>query len=192
MNRSVMMRPGSTRFTVTPSLATSPARVLNIPAMAGRMPLERTRPSTGCLTELDWMARIRPHFFRFMSGSTARMKRTVDRCTCSKAAFHCSSVIWSNGPGGGPPTLATRTSTPPQRAEAAPCRGNAADIGGDDDIAYPQARQRAGAVGHEPRHDHAFVGGVGEDPDPRPLRAADRPPVAQILGPVLLEALAGN
>src|SRR5207244_2629772 len=101
MNRSVMMRPGSTRFTVTPSLATSPARVLNIPAMAGRMPLERTRPSTGCLTELDWMARMRPHFLRFMSGSTARMKRTVDRRTCSKAAFHCSSVIWSHGPAQG-------------------------------------------------------------------------------------------
>src|SRR6266481_802977 len=111
--RSVRIRPGKTMLTVMPSRPSSLASVLNIPAMPGRIPFERTSPSTGCLTELDWMARIRPHFFCFMSGRTARMKRTVERWTCSKAAFHCSSVICSKGPGGGPPTLATRTSTPP-------------------------------------------------------------------------------
>src|SRR6185503_10905951 len=114
LKRSVMIRPGSTRLTVMPWDARSPARVLKRPAMPGRMPLESTRPSTGCFTELDWMARIRPHLACFMCGSTSRMKRTVDRCTCSKAAFHCSSVICSKGPGGGPPTLATRMSTPPK------------------------------------------------------------------------------
>src|SRR5215510_12456078 len=113
MKRSVWIRPGSTMFTVMPSFARSPARVLNMPAMPGRIPLERMSPSTGCLTELDWMARMRPHFFFFMSGSTARMKRTVERCTCWKAAVQCSSVICSKGPGGGPPTLATRMSMPP-------------------------------------------------------------------------------
>ncbi len=112
--RSVMIRPGSTRFTVMPCGARSPASVLKRPAMPGRMPFESTSPSTGCFTELDWMARIRPHRACFMCGSTSRMKRTVDRCTCSKAAFHCSSVICSKGPGGGPPTLATRMSTPPK------------------------------------------------------------------------------
>src|ERR1700675_508098 len=114
MKRSVRMRPGRIMLTVMPSFASSLASVLNIPAIPGRMPFERIRPSTGCLTELDWMARIRPHFFFFMSGRTSRMKRTVERCTCSNAAFHCSSLSWSNGPGGGPPTLATSTSTPPE------------------------------------------------------------------------------
>src|ERR1700687_6178184 len=113
MKRSVCMRQGSTMFTVIPSLASSLARVLNIPAMPGRMPFERMSPSTGCLTELDWMARMRPHLFFFMSGSTARMKRTVERWTCWKAAVQCSSDICSKGPGGGPPTLATSTSTLP-------------------------------------------------------------------------------
>ena len=42
------------------------------------------------------------------------MKRTVDRWTCSKARVQCSSVMLSKGPGGGPPTLATRMSTPPK------------------------------------------------------------------------------
>src|SRR5512144_677063 len=112
--RSVMIRPGSTRLTVMPWGARSPARVLKRPAMPGRMPLERTSPSTGCFTELDWIARMRPHRACFMWGRTSRMKRTVDRWTCSKAAFHCSSVICSKGPGGGPPTLATRMSTPPK------------------------------------------------------------------------------
>ncbi len=42
------------------------------------------------------------------------MKRTVERWTCSKARVQCSSVMLSKGPGGGPPTLATRMSTPPK------------------------------------------------------------------------------
>src|SRR5712692_5478481 len=109
-----MIRPGSTRFTVILSLASSLARVLNSPAIAGRMPFDRMSPSTGCFTELDWIARMRPHLAFFMCGSTPRMKRTVERCTCSKAASHCSSFICSKGPGGGPPTLATRMSTPPK------------------------------------------------------------------------------
>src|SRR5713101_7981524 len=315
MNRSVMIRPGSTRFTVTPSLATSPASVLNIPAMAGRMPLERTSPSTGCLTELDWMARIRPHFLRFMSGSTARMKRTVERCTCSKAAFHCSSVIWSKGPGGGPPTLATRMSTPPHFSLACPttramssallasaetartsapvfcrtssaaalrsasprahmatrapsaaspmadalpipllaattsavlpfnprstrvlrsgnllvevgpiaardvqalelivphhlegdalpgaaqpereveilARGHLAGIERDDDVTLLDARARPRTVRHQAGHHHPLVERMGEDAEPGALRAAHHATIAQILGAVLLEALA--
>src|SRR6266511_722898 len=111
--RSVRIRPGKTMLTVMPSRPSSWASVLNIPAMPGRIPFERMSASTGCLTELDWMARMRPHFFSFMSGRTARLKRTVETWTCSKAAFHCSSVICSKGPGGGPPTLATSTSIPP-------------------------------------------------------------------------------
>ena len=101
-----------------PSLARSMARVLKRPATPGRMPLERTRPSTGCFTEVDWMARMRPHCLAFMPGRTSRMRRTVDRCTCSKACSHWASVIFSKGPGGGPPTLATSTSTPPHASRA--------------------------------------------------------------------------
>src|SRR6058998_743062 len=114
MTRSVMMRPGRTTLTVMPSLARSPARVLNSPATAGRMPLESMSPSTGCFTELDWIVRMRPHPAFFMCGSTSRIRRTTERCTCAKAACHCSSVSSAKGPGGGPPALATRMSTPPR------------------------------------------------------------------------------
>src|SRR3990172_11045767 len=261
------------------------------------------------------MARMRPHFFFFMSGSTARMKRTVERWTCSKAAFHCSSVICSKGPGGGPPTLATSTSTPPHfsrvlattrsmssgllasagtastsapvflltssaaarrstsprahiatRAPSAPKpmadalpmpllaattsatlplrprstvalrsgdllvevravaaghveplelvvthhlerdplsrpappqrqvqvfpRRHLAGVERQDDVALADARARTGPVGHEPRHHHALVERMGEDAQPRPLRAADRAPVAQVLLAVRQVALA--
>src|SRR3990172_7650104 len=261
------------------------------------------------------MARMRPHFFFFMSGSTARMKRTVERWTCSKAAFHCSSVICSKGPGGGPPTLATSTSTPPHfsrvlattrsmssglfasagtastsapvclptssaaarrsasprahiatrapsaakpMADALPMpllaattsatlplrpRSTAALRSGDllvevravasghveprelvvahhlerdplprppppqgqvqvlprrhlagverqDDVALADSRARAGPVGHEPRDHHALVERMRADAPPRPLRPADRPPVAQVLLAVRQVALA--
>src|SRR3990172_3703615 len=261
------------------------------------------------------MARMRPHFFFFMSGSTARMKRTVERWTCSKAAFHCSSVICSKGPGGGPPTLATSTSTPPHfsrvlattrsmssglfasagtastsapvclptssaaarrsasprahiatrapsaakpMADALPMpllaattsatlpsrpRSTATLRSGDllvevravasgdveprelvvahhlerdplsrppppqgqvqvlpgrhlagvereDHVALADARARAGPAGHEPRDHHALVERMREDAQPRPLRPADRPPVAQVLLAVRQVALA--
>src|SRR5436190_8574754 len=315
--RSVRIRPGRTMLTVMPSRPSSLASVLNIPAMPGRMPFDRMSPSTGCLTELDWMARMRPHFFCFMSGRTARMKRTVERWTCSKAAFHCSSVICSKGPGGGPPTLATRTSTPPHfsrvlattrsissglfasaatastsapdclltssaaarrsasprshiatrapsaprpRAEALPIpllaattsatlpvspRSTCALRSGDllvevravaarhvqplelvvphhlerdsisrpppperqvqilprrhllrverqDDVSLTDTRARARPVGHQAHHHHAFVDRVGEDTQPRALRAADGAPVAQVFFAVRQVALAGN
>src|SRR6266536_1827639 len=316
-NRSVRMRPGRTMLTVMPSRASSLARVLNIPAMPGRTPFERISPSTGCLTELDWMARMRPHFFFFMSGKTARMKRTVERWTCSKAAFHCSSVICSKGPGGGPPTLATSTSTPPHfcrvavttrsmssgllasagtastsapvflptssaaarrsasprahmatrapsapspMAEARPIHLLAATTSAtlplsprsmtplrsgdllveirsvaarhveplelvvahhlerdalsgpapperqvqvlpgrhllrverEDDVSLADSGARAGPVGHESHHDHAFVHRVGEDAQPCPLRAADGASVAEVFLAVRQVALAGD
>src|SRR5712691_2947695 len=112
--RSVMIRPGHTTLMVMLSLPSSPAMVLLRPATPGRTALESSRPSTGCLTDTDWMVRIRPHRRARMIGVTSRTSLTTDSSDTSNAPYHCSSVISCSMPRGGPPQLATSTSIPPK------------------------------------------------------------------------------
>ena len=118
-NRSVMMRPGRTRLTVMPSLAEIDRQRLEEARDAGPDAVGEDEAVHRLLHRagLDGQDAA-PLLGLFMSGRTSRMSRTVERWTCSKACVHCSSVIFSKGPGGGPPTLATRTSTPPQASLA--------------------------------------------------------------------------
>ena len=45
--------PGSTRLIVMPSFARSGMIAFISPATPGRIPFDRSMPSTGCFTELD-------------------------------------------------------------------------------------------------------------------------------------------
>ncbi len=106
-------------FTVIPYGATSFARVLEKPVTAARRLLERIRLSMGCLTEIDVMLRIRPHFRSFIPGRTARVRfRALSRVRW-KACSQASGGSSSNLPGGGPPLLVTSMSTRPKRLMAA-------------------------------------------------------------------------
>src|SRR3972149_3878793 len=67
-SRSVRMRPGQTVLIRMLSFPSSAASVLDIPATPGRIPLDRISPAIGCLTELDWMLRIRPPRLFLMRG----------------------------------------------------------------------------------------------------------------------------
>ena len=95
MNRSVMMRPGHTVFTRMPSRPSCVASVFMRPATPGRIELDSSKSGSGSLTDTDWMVRMLLAFFAFMPGSTARMRRTVERSETSKAPCHCSSDISS-------------------------------------------------------------------------------------------------
>ena len=111
--RAVRNVPGSTRLIVMPSTARSPASAFTSPATPGRMPFERSRKGTCSLTELDWMATMRPHPRARMWGRAARTKRTKLSVTTSKPSRQASSSRSPNLPGAGPPELATSTSRPP-------------------------------------------------------------------------------
>src|SRR2546425_1734664 len=112
-NRSVMIRPGHTTLMVMLSLPSSGASVLLRPATPGRTALESRSPSTGCLTDTDWIVRMRPHLRARMIGATSRPSLTTDNSDTSNAPYHCSSVISCRPPRGGPPQFATSTSIPP-------------------------------------------------------------------------------
>src|SRR5215471_159295 len=112
--REVRNMPGSTRLIVMPSLARSGMIAFISPAMPGRIPFDRSMPSTGRFTELDWIPTIRPHRFARMCGTTARTKRTKFSVITSNARRQSSSAKSANLPSAGPPELLTRTSTPPK------------------------------------------------------------------------------
>ncbi len=61
--RAVRNEPGKTTLIVIPSLARPGMMAFISPAMPGRRPFDRSMPSTGCFTELDWMLTMRPHRF---------------------------------------------------------------------------------------------------------------------------------
>ena len=46
---------------VMPSLARSGMSAFISPATPGRSPLDRSMPSTGCFTDIDWIPTMRPH-----------------------------------------------------------------------------------------------------------------------------------
>ena len=70
--------PGSTEFTVTPSPATSRARVLRKPVAPARAVLDRMSPAMGWRTEIEVMATTRPHPRACMRGTAAWHRATTD------------------------------------------------------------------------------------------------------------------
>ena len=96
------------------SLPSCSASVFIMPATPGRTALESNRSSSGCLTETDWMVRMRPHFLARMPGSTSRISRTVDISETSTAPCQAASSNSSKKPRGGPPQLAMSTSGSPK------------------------------------------------------------------------------
>ena len=84
--RSVACTPGWTELTVTPSPATSRARVLRKPVAPARAVLERIRFGTGWRTENEVMATTRPQPRACMSGTAALHMPTMDIRFRSSAA----------------------------------------------------------------------------------------------------------
>ncbi len=87
--------------------------------MPGRIPFDRSMPSTGCFTDVDWIPTIRPHRRRRMCGTTSRRKRTKFSMVTSNACRQSSSVNSQNVPRAGPPELLTSTSMLPNRSTVA-------------------------------------------------------------------------
>ena len=83
--RSVACEPGSTELTVTPSAATSVARVLRKAVAPARAVLERMRKPMGCFTAMDVMATTRPHRRSRIAGTAAWHMATTDRRFRSRA-----------------------------------------------------------------------------------------------------------
>src|SRR2546427_7781579 len=119
-SRSVRMRPGQSVLTRMFSLPSCSASVFIMPATPGRTALDSSRSSSGCLTDTDWIVRMRPHCFARMPGSTARISRTVDISETSTAPCQASSVNSSKNPRGGPPQLAMRMSGSPKACFTCP------------------------------------------------------------------------
>ena len=61
------------------------------PAMPGRIPFDRSMPSTGSFTELDWIPMMRPHGLWRMYGTTSRTNRTKFSVTTSNARCQSSN-----------------------------------------------------------------------------------------------------
>ena len=106
------MRPGATQLTVMPAPATSAARVLAQPTTAARRAFEMPRLSIGWMTPEETTVMIRPKPRARIPGRAWRASRTALRNIASNCAVQVASAVSATGPGGGPPVLMTRMSTP--------------------------------------------------------------------------------
>src|SRR6185503_2248988 len=103
-------------FTVIPWAATSFASVRAKPVSPARKLFDNIRFSTGCFTAIEVMLRMRPQRRSFMPGRTCRANSIALKRVSRIASSHCSRVICSNVPAGGPPALVTRMSIRPNRS----------------------------------------------------------------------------
>ena len=95
--------------------ASSEARVLANPTTPARAMLERTRLSTGCLTEYEVRLITLPQRRGIMWGMTSLVMNTVLSRFRSRASCQEESGKLRRFPAGGPPELFTRTSIWPKR-----------------------------------------------------------------------------
>src|SRR5215472_5063025 len=114
-----MIVPGARLLTVTPNGATSAERVLAIAVTPDRKALERRMFGIGWRTEMDVMFTIRPRPDSLRAGSAALVSRTVLISVRLYPVSQASTGVDSKVPGGGPPALQTRISSPPSVASAA-------------------------------------------------------------------------
>src|SRR3954471_19326912 len=78
--RSVAIRPGARQFTVTPSAATSDAKVLAQPTRPDRSAFDNARLGIGWITPEDTTSRILPNFRARIPGSASLVSR-IPRAT---------------------------------------------------------------------------------------------------------------
>ena len=71
--------PGCNEFTVTPSAATSRARVFRNPVTPARAVLGRIRVGMGWRTEIEVMATTRPHCWACIPGTASAHMAIVER-----------------------------------------------------------------------------------------------------------------
>ena len=112
------MRPGRTRLTVTPSAATSLARVLDQPSSAARSVLETARFGIGATTPDEATVITRPHRRSRMPGTSRLVRPISDRTMAPNCWVQISAEVASAAVGGGPPELLTRMSTCPSALSA--------------------------------------------------------------------------
>ena len=91
--RSVSWSPGWSEFTVTPSAATSRARVLRKPVAPARAVFERISSAIGCRTATEVIATTRPHPRSCIEGTAASHIAITERQLSSNAATYCSSSV---------------------------------------------------------------------------------------------------
>ena len=100
--------PGWTEFTVTPSPATSRARVLRNPVTPARAVLDRIRFGIGWRTEIDVIATTRPNRCARMCGATAWRQLKAPLTFVSMTSDHASGVSRQRAPSWVMPALLTR------------------------------------------------------------------------------------
>src|SRR5207302_3915283 len=105
--------PGQHVFRVMPSGNRSAAAVLAHAHRPVRAVLDSDRNGRGWRIEYDVMRQMRPHDAARMKGTALRTRRTEASRLALTAARMASSSTSSDRPGGGPPQLATRMSSPP-------------------------------------------------------------------------------
>ena len=101
-------------LTVIPLPPSSRASVFAQPTTPGRIAFESARLSIGARTELDSMLTMRPRPLRSRCGRQRFVRRIAESRRSATALSTASSVNPAAGPGGGPPPLLTRMSTPPK------------------------------------------------------------------------------
>ena len=91
--RRVLILPGTTTLTVTPSAATSAATVFDHPTSDARNVFEMPRLGIGCTTPEEVLVTMRPHPRRRMPGSNALLTRITLTTIDSKYLRSASASI---------------------------------------------------------------------------------------------------
>ncbi len=172
------MRPGRIMLTVTPSAATSFDSDFDQPTSAERIAFERPRFGIGWITPDEPTVTIRPQPRSRIPGSSAwamPMTRSTIMSNCFASTSRSASTM---RPGGGPPVLATRMSTPPIASFAAFARSSTErgvhQVGGDEARLAAAARVDRVGVGLQ-----VVLGPAGQQdvralPPPAPRRCRGR------------------
>ena len=150
-------------------------------ANPGRRPFEVASPGTGVLTEVD-STQAMHRSLAVPCRTTAPLTRSAARNTDSNALRHCSSVVPSTDPAGGPPTL---INAPSSRPKASSARAQAARRCGRRSGPPPAGRP----VQYQPVHRFGQrLGSSGDEDHARPsatscsgrLRVAEAPVLAAV------------
>ena len=104
---------------MTPSPATSRARVFRNPVAPARAVFDRISCGIGWRTAIDVIATTLPHCRSRIAGTAPSHIAITDRQFSSSAARYWSTRIDEKSPGGGPPAFVTRMSMPPSASWAA-------------------------------------------------------------------------